>query len=245
MSVIEMKMKEHAIYKICKEHDSEKYLAIVSQSSGYAKLCCYAVKKLNENEIVSSYENICVALWLMFPKYEKFHLKGFDDMPDTDYMEKIIKLRSTPTQQDYLTGGNVGFDKNIQNPWQLTRKGQVYAEEAENIFSGKVVAPEKRESAVKKTPNAFNNTFSKLWQSNLFKQFDEDQAPDSVDKLLVCAAFHMSYSPTRFVDDFNRRTKQFESDLNAFEKDISDDRIDKTRKFLVWLRQEVKKLGRF
>ena len=92
MSVIEMEMKEHAIYKICKEYDSEKYLAIASQSSGYAKLCCYAVKKLNENEIVSSYENICVALWLMFPKYEKFHLKGFDDMPDTDYMEKIIKL---------------------------------------------------------------------------------------------------------------------------------------------------------
>ena len=157
-----MEMKEHAIYKTCKEHDPEKYVAIASQSSGYAKLCCYAVKKLNENEIVTSYENICVALWLMFPKYEKFHLKGFDDMPDTDYMEKIIKLRSTPTQQDYLTGGNVGFDKNIQNPWQLTRKGQVYAEEAGNIFSGKAVAPEKRESTVKKTPNAFNNTFSKL-----------------------------------------------------------------------------------
>ena len=70
----------------------------------------------------------------MFPKFEKFHLKGFDDMPDTDYMEKVIKLRSTPKEQDYLTGGNVGTkNKNLRSPWMLTRKGQLYANEAESV----------------------------------------------------------------------------------------------------------------
>jgi len=133
LSVIEM--KEHAINKTCKEHDPEKYLAIASQSLGYAKLCCYAVKKLNENEIVTSYENICVALWRMFPKCENFHLTGFEDMPDTDYMEKLIKLRSTPNDQGYLTGGNVGTHaKKFRKPWQLTRKGQLYANEARKFF---------------------------------------------------------------------------------------------------------------
>ena len=135
MSVIEM--KEHVINKTCKEHDPEKYLAIASQSLGYAKLCCYAVKKLNENEIVTSYENICVALWRMFPKCEKFHLAGFEDMPDTDYMEKLIKLRGTPKNQGYLDGGHIGtHNESLRHPWKLTRKGQLYAQEAENIFSG-------------------------------------------------------------------------------------------------------------
>ena len=236
-----MEIKEHAIYKICKEHDTEKYLAIASQSLGYAKLCCYAVKKLNENEIVSSYENICVALWLMFPKYEKFHLKGFDDMPDTDYMEKIIKLRSTPTQQGYLTGGNVTTrDTGHRKPWQLTRKGEVYAQEAENIFSGNVEAPEVRKNNTKNTPDSFINTFNSIRESDLFLQFTENNLPDSVDALLVCATFDMNYSPRRFTDDFKRQLDKFETDLNSFEKDISDKRIEQTRKFLAWLKKEVK-----
>ena len=242
-TMMEMKIEDHEISKVCTELKSEKYLGLASQSAGYAKLCCYAVKKLTENEIVTSYENICVALWLMFPKYEKFHLKGFDDMPDTDYMEKVIKLRSTPKEQDYLTGGNVGFDKSLRNPWKLTRKGQVYAEEAEKIFSGKVESPEIKESNDRKPSRSFTNTFSKIWESDLFTKFDENQAPDSIDKLLVCASLFMNYSPRRFNNDFKRKTEQLRSDLNAFEKDISDERIKKTRKFLDWLEKEVKKIG--
>ena len=240
MSVTEMEMKEHAIYKTCKEHDPEKYLAIASQSSGYAKLCCYAVKKLNENEIVSSYENICVALWRMFPKCEKFHLTGFEDMPDTDYMEKLIKLRSTPKNQGYLTGGNVLRDTEHRKPWQLTRKGEVYAQEARNIFSGNVEAPEVRKNNTKNTPDSFVNTFNSLWESDLFLRFTENNLPDSVDALLVCATFDMNYSPRRFTDDFKRQLDKFETDLNSFEKDISDKRIEQTRKFLAWLKKEVK-----
>ena len=240
MSVIEMKMKEHAIYKICKEHDSEKYLAIVSQSSGYAKLCCYAVKKLNENEIVSSYENICVALWLMFPKYEKFHLKGFDDMPDTDYMEKIIKLRSTPTQQGYLTGGNVTTrDAEHRKPWQLTRKGQLYANEAAKIFSGDIASPEIRKKE-ERPPDTIENIFRYIWQSELFIQFAENQKSDSVDALSVCATLNMRYSQSRFKDDLKRKCESFEHHLNSFENSgISDKRFDQTRKFLAWIRKEV------
>ena len=243
MSVIEMEIKEHAIYKTCKEHDTEKYLAIASQSSGYAKLCCYAVKKLNENEIVSSYENICVALWRMFSKCEKFHLTGFEDMPDTDYMEKLVKLRGPPNDQGYLDGGNVGtHDKSLRHPWKLTRKGQMYAQEAENIFSGNIVTPE-----IRKNDDTDNrklrliNTFNNLWKSDLYIQFDKNEIPDSIDELLVCATFDMLYSPKRFKDDFKKKLSKFESNLNAFEKDTSDNRIDKTRKFLAWIKKEAQK----
>ena len=239
MSVIEMEIKEHAIYKTCEEHDPGKYVAIASQSSGYAKLCCYAVKKLNENEIVTSYENICVALWRMFPKCEKFHLTGFEDMPDTDYMEKLIKLRSTPNDQGYLTGGNVGFDKNLRKPWQLTRKGQLYANEAEKIFSGDIASPEIRKKE-ERPPDTIENIFRYIWQSELFIQFAENQKSDSVDALSVCAALNMRYSQSKFKDDLKRKCESFEHHLNSFENSgISDKRFDQTRKFLAWIRKEV------
>ena len=239
-TVMEMKIADHEISKVCTELESEKYLGLANQSAGYAKLCCYAVKKLNENQIVTTYENICVALWLMFPKFEKFHLKGFDDMPDTDYMEKVIKLRSTPKEQDYLTGGNVGFDKSLRSPWKLTRKGQIYAEEAERIFSGETEAPANTKTETKKTSHSFENTFRSIWQSDLYQQFTENQIPESVDEILACATLDMNYSPRRFSDDFNRKISNYENDLKAFEKDISDKRIEVTRKFLAWLKKEVK-----
>lgn len=234
-----MKIKDHEISRACTEHDVEKYMAIASQPSGYSKLCCYAVKKLNENEITASYENICVSLWLMFPKAEKFHIASFDDMPDTDYMEKLIKLRSTANNEGYLTGGNVGRDKKLRKPWQLTRKGQVYANETKSIFSGTVETPETREKDYK-PPDNFVNTFNKLWESDLYIQFEENQAPDLVDEILVCATFDMNYSQMRFKDDFKRKSEQFEKYLNSFEKDISDKRIGQTRKFLAWIRTVAK-----
>ena len=238
--IMEMKIKDHEIFKVCTEFESEKYLGLASQSAGYAKLCCYAVKILNENQIVTTYENICVALWLMFPKFEKFHLKGFDDMPDTDYMEKVIKLRSTPKEQDYLTGGHVGFKHKLKSPWMLTRKGQIYAEEAKRIFSGETEAPITTKDESKKTSYSFENTFSAIWKSDLYEQFTENQFPESLDEILVCGTLDMNYSPRRFSDDFKRKISNLENNLKAFEKDISDKRIEETRKFLAWLKKEVK-----
>jgi len=238
--MLEMKIKDHEIFRVCGDHDVEKYSAIASQSSGYSKLCCYAVKKLNENEITASYENICVALWLMFPKAEKFHIAGFDDMPDTDYMEKVIKLRSTANNEGYLTGGNVGYEKKFRKPWQLTRKGQHYADEVENIFSGNIAAPEKRKTE-SEPQYTVENIFNKIWQSDLFIQFTKNQAPDSVDHLVVCATFDMRYSQSRFKDDFKSKWESFVHHLNSFEKTgISDERFEQTRKFLNWLKKVVK-----
>ena len=233
-------MKEHVINKTCKEHDPEKYLAIVSQSSGYAKICCYAVKKLNENEIVTSYENICVALWRMFPKCEKFHLTGFEDMPDTDYMEKVIKLRSTSSDQGYMTGGNVLYDKKHQKPWQLTRKGQLFANEAESIFSGRIITPENKKTEHKPV-NTIENTFRKIWDSNLFIQFDNGELPEEVSKFSICGSLDLRYSSGSYKEDVKRKINSFEHHLNSFENsEISHEKFEQTKKFFTWLKKEVK-----
>ena len=128
--LMEMKIKDHEISKVCTELDSTRYIALSEMKYGYGKLCCYTVKLLGDNEITTSYENICVAMWLLFPKAKNFHLAGFDDMPDTDYMEKLVKLRSTLNDQGYLIGGNT--KAKTHRPWKLTLKGSKLAEEAKN-----------------------------------------------------------------------------------------------------------------
>ena len=80
-----MKLSEHKISKVLKEQDSKKASAAVGVTSGYMKLCCYALKKLDENNIIATFENICAALWVMFPKVDKMHLFGFDDIPDGEF----------------------------------------------------------------------------------------------------------------------------------------------------------------
>ena len=241
MSVTEMEMKEHAIYKTCKEHDPEKYLAIASQSSGYAKLCCYAVKKLNENEIVTTYENICVTLWRMFPKCEKFHLTGFEDMPDTDYMEKVIKLRSTSNDQGYMTGGHVLYDKKHQKPWQLTRKGQLFADEAESVFSGRIAAPEQKITE-KKPVNTIENIFRKIWDSNLFVQFDKGELPEEISKFSICGSLDLRYSSDNYKNDIKEKIKTFQNHVKSFENSgITHEKFSQTKEFFNWLTKEIKK----
>jgi len=238
--MLKMKIKDQKISKVCTELESEKYLGLASQSAGYAKLCCYAVKKLNENEIVASYENICVALWLMFPKFEKFHLKGFDDMPDTDYMEKVIKLRSTPTQQDYLTGGNVQQQQENRKPWQLTRKGQLYASESENVFSGKVATPEQKITKDKPS-DTINNTFRYIWGSLLFNQFVNDELPEDVSKFSICGSLNLQYSSNNYKDDVTRKISSFKQHITSFENSkMTHDKFPKTKEFLIWLTKEIK-----
>ena len=73
------------------------------------------------------------------------------------------------------------------------------------------------------------------------KQFDKNEIPDSIDETLICATFDMLYSPKRFKDDFKKKLSKFQSNLNAFEKDTSDNRINKTRKFLAWIKKEAQK----
>jgi hypothetical protein len=67
--------------------------------------------------------------------------------------------------------------------------------------------------------DAYGSAFKKYHETG---EFDKNEIPDSIDELLVCATFDMLYSPKRFKDDFKKKLSKFESNLNAFEKDTSD-----------------------
>ena len=231
-----MKLSEHKISKVLKEQDTEKASAAAGETSGHTKLACYAVKILNENNIVASYENICAAMWTMFPKIDKFHLYGFDDVPDTDYMEKCIKLRGIHSH-NALTGGS-NEDQSIREPLALTEKGAVWANEVEAILTGKIQSSAKDKQRKEGQTDYHVNDLQKIANSELCKLSIEDPNT-SVEKPEIAYALGIYYRDQKFDDDFKKKLKTIERWFKQRKTDKKNDELDtKVKDFISWIRSK-------
>ena len=239
-----MKIKDHEIFKVCTELDSSRYIALSEMKYGYGKLCCYTVKLLANNEITTSYENICVAMWLLFPKVKNFHLAGFDDMPDTDYMEKLVKLRSTLNDQGYLIGGNIGTK--TYRPWNLTLKGIKLADEAKNFLEGKSTIHTKtksEQSSTKKGTMDYLKPFkdNKTKETIVFKKFENNESIENIENSAICRSLGMIYSSSSFASDCKKKIKLLKQRLAEAKKDgIESQELDTYEEFLKWLDSQMK-----
>ena len=231
-----MKLLEHKISKVLTKQDTKKASAAAGETSGHTKLACYAVKILNENNIVASYENICAAMWTMFPKIDKFHLYGFDDIPDTDYMEKCIKLRGIQSH-DALTGGS-NPDKSIREPLALTEKGAVWASEVEGILTGKIRSSAKDKQREKGQTDYHAKDLRKIIDSELCKISIEDPNT-SVEKPEIAYALGVYYRDKTFDADFKKRLKTIDGWLKQRKTDKKHGELDiKIKDFISWLRSK-------
>jgi hypothetical protein len=254
-----LRVSEHKISKVCKEIDKNKYLPIINASYGYAKLCCYTVKALQNHNITTSYENICVGLWLMFPSAERLHLSGFEDMPDTDFMEKLIKLRSKPGSGNYLTGGNYkGRTSEFGLPWRLTKKGETYAKQADDIIKGS-----RKENDIAISNNAakrdtrrgtinYDTQINPILSSNLYKKFQEEldltgsldrESSDVViSEQEICSAFGIYYPTYNLKQKVESKKKALKNLLSMMVTDgIISENASAIRLFLKWL--DKRKIG--
>jgi len=242
--MLKMKIKDHEISKVCTELDSTRYVALSEIKYGYAKLCCYTVNLLGDNKITTSYENICVAMWLLFPKAKHFHLAGFDDMPDTDHMEKVIKLRSTLNSQGYLIGGNTGAK--TFRPWKLTLKGSRLAKEAKIFLEGKSVIPTKgksEQSITKKGTIDYLEPFkkNKTNETLVFKRFENNESLENLENSAICRSLGMIYSSSSFAIDSKKQIKLLKQRITEARKDgIESEELDTYEKFLKWLDSQMK-----
>jgi hypothetical protein len=241
---MEMKINDHEISKVCTELDSTRYVALSEMKYGYGKLCCYTVNLLGDNEITTSYENICVAMWLLFPKAKNFHLAGFDDMPDTDYMEKLVKLRSTLKDQGYLIGGNT--KAKTHRPWKLTLKGSKLAQEAKNFLEGKSVIGIKgksEQSSTKKGTMDYLKPFkeNKTKETLVFKKFENNESIENLENSAICRSLGMIYSSSSFANDCKKQIKLLKQRITEARKDgIESQELDTYEKFLKWLDSQMK-----
>lgn len=249
-----MKVSEHKISKICKEIDQKKYLPIIIHGSyGYAKLCCYTIKILQKHNITTSYENICVGLWIMFPKAERLHLSGFEDMPDTDFMEKIIKLRSKPDSGNYLIGGNYrGRTSEFGLPWRLNKRGETFAMEANDIIMGRRKENESLQSKqIKKHDTRrgtinYDTQINPILNSTLFKKFQEElETVGSVGRILseetiseqeICSTFGIYYPTYNLKQKVESKKRSLKNLLSMMGSDgVISENASALRMFLRWL----------
>lgn len=241
-----MKVEDHEISKVCKKQDPSKYIKIAEAANGEKKLCCYAVKVLQENNISTFYPNICIALWKMFPELKAFQLAWFEDFPDTDKMEKYIKLYSTPKYGNYLIGGNPEAEGD-RNPWKLTAKGRMWAEEVENVLAGKVSAPTKssRKSSDRDQVN-YERVMRPVLESKLFDEFRrelstkkklEDVLPDyPVPSERVCGSLRIYYPQPNLKSKIHEKVQYFQGILDQAKKDGKHSKeFALADKFLTWL----------
>ena len=228
-----MKLSEHKISKVLKEQDTKKSSVAVGVTSGYMKLCCYALKKLTENNIICTFENICAALWVMFPKVDKMHLFGFDDIPDTDLMMKAIKMRSW---HDYkVFGGGNSKDKKSQEPWYLTEKGALWAKEVEGILSGKISSVAKEKIRTEGSSEYHNELLEEIVESELYKIFKENPEIETIRRSMIATNLGIYFIDMTFKKDYTDKKKEIENILKQRKTDKKSSEIDsKVKEFLDW-----------
>ena len=222
-----MKISEHDVSKVCTPQDEEKYIPIVNAKFGKQKIICYVAKFLKDNNISTFYPNICVAVWIMFPKIESFYLKPFEDFPDTDNIARWINLHSRPKEQNYMIGGNPE-GSGTNNPFILTPKGMGWAQEVEMVLTGKKPAPivsaPSRTSAKKRKSSYYVDIFKRFTRSTLFSKYcDGDEIDDDIPKRLLCGTLGAYYPQTGTKTPYHdmRRSyiKKFRNKLEEAKKD--------------------------
>ena len=228
-----MKLSEHKISKTLKEQDSKKASAAVGVTSGYMKLCCYALKKLDENNIIATFENICAALWVMFPKVDKMHLFGFDDIPDTDLMMKAIKMRSWHDYQVF--GGGNSKDKKSQEPWYLTEKGALWAKEVEGILSGKIATVTKEKIRTEGSSEYHTESLEEIVESDLYKIFKDNPEIETIRRSMIATNLGIYFIDKTFNEDYKKKKKDIEKILKQRKTDGKASELDsKVKDFLDW-----------
>ena len=114
-----MKTKKKII-KLCKYYDFEKYKDIDLNS-----LVVYVIDFLEKNVIPLSFENICVATFLMFPK--KFSLLDFDEYPDATRVNRVL-LHLRPKYENLAEG-------NVKSGFILTERGKLKVKTTKSLLN--------------------------------------------------------------------------------------------------------------
>jgi hypothetical protein len=147
-----MKTKEKII-TLCKPYDFEKYKDIDLNS-----LVVYVIDFLGKNGISLSFENICVATFLMFPK--KFSLLDFDEYPDTTRVNRVL-LHLRPKYENLAEG-------NVKSGFILTERGKLKVKTARSLLN-----QESKAEHIETRPKFEDNRIIEVKDTIAFKKYNE------------------------------------------------------------------------
>ncbi len=105
--------------EICTPYATDAYTTLKLND-----LAAYSINHLQRNGIVVTFENVVVALFLMFPK--KFCLSGFEEYPDAARVNRTL-LQLRPKYRNYAVG-------NATRGFVLTERGKRAAISTEELL---------------------------------------------------------------------------------------------------------------
>src|SRR3989344_5355361 len=197
--------------KICLSYDYNKYKNIDLNS-----LAAFTIKHLQDNKVFLNFENIAVALYLMFPT--KFCMIGYEEYPDTNRINRTVNLQLRPKYQNIAFGDS-------KKGYYLTNKGKALSEQVEKILHGaglnlKIKKSEINDTNSKRTINIHEEIENKIKSKYLFNKYLTNNTSE-VTKLEIYEFLSASpYTSKNVLKDYFNKLKDLAKQAN--DKEVLD-----------------------
>ncbi len=142
-----------------KEIDYDRYVDI----SSLEKLAAYAIKYLEDNNITTTWTNLVIATYYLFPR--KFAIsEDFIDFPNAERLNRTLMHLVPPKGRNYAIGSS-------KIDYVLTPLGRSVAEEVEVTINKEAVVKNRKQeviSAIKTTPMT---SYTDIKESSEYKNY--------------------------------------------------------------------------
>ena len=152
-------MSENEKLRSIKEIDYDKYVDI----SSLEKLAAYGIKYLEDNNITTTWTNLVIATYYLFPR--KFAIsEDFIDFPNAERLNRTLMHLVPPKGRNYAIGST-------KVDYKLTPLGKQIAAEVEKTICGEAKTVGRKQEIISKTKNTSMKCYLDIVQSNEYKQF--------------------------------------------------------------------------
>jgi len=150
------------------------------------RLATYAILRLHEDNVVTSFENVVVALFSMFPK--RFCLNEFEDYPDSNRVNRAL-LQLRPKYRNWALGST-------KAGYRLTPMGLSIAKQTQSLLQDpKLQVDHHRESEAVMDPK--ETLRKQVLSSSAFIKYKEERFND-IERVEVLDALRLSpYAPAK------------------------------------------------
>jgi hypothetical protein len=197
----------------------EAYPEFIYQDIDLTGLASFIIYWLQERHIQTTFENIVVALYKMFPT--KFALEGYPDYPDAARVGRTL-LQLGPKYRNWARGS-------VQKGFTLTESGLAKADRVRLVISSDKLSPHeilKRRQQALRTMD-LSKELAPLEQSPLLQKWKEGKLNEGSTMDLLDMIGGYAYSPLRVIQDRIKRLQEVASqvgrnDLVEFMKSVME-----------------------
>lgn len=163
-------MNENEKLRAIKEIDYDRYVDI----SSLEKMAAYAIKYLEDNEINTTWTNVVIATYSLFPR--RFAIsEDFLDFPNAERISRTLMHLVPPKGRNYAIGSS-------KIDYTLTPLGREIANEVESIINKEAAIKNRKQEVISSIKTTAMTTYTEIANSMEFKKFNE-QREYSIDMI--------------------------------------------------------------